>query len=471
MKNETQGKGLNAASKRIFTSAIYAALIFALLACVGVSYAWYSSVVTRLHADMATVSSAGLGEAPGYELYKYDLESNKGVSVSPELARMNLYDKVYPAKNEHAKIILRAALSDSWETLIDNNGSVRLALNCAYPGKNRDIGDVGLNGQGAGDGIIDYLSNVVNVKAAYIPDIADKASSGDYDSSIYASADDYIYKAAVAFFANVTDELSFVSNSSVEGINNEYPPVYKITDYTSRGAFAGRLEKQNSSSTDEHGVLTSYTYRYAYLISDGSGHYMYLHDRQILNGSVNTANMNNAVMQSYGFSVVRDAGSYDYSFSNNGLGLYAAPYGSTANLLANESSSYFTVGDGLTLSKLVTTSSGSERYYINFSNNKWTLSTSPQFLTVTQVESCTKREYRQASSSAGEKNINMSVMLNESTKSADGYYYVYIQFDYDKELIDAYMRANSISFIVGNSDDGSPFADIFDISVIDASAP
>lgn len=453
-------------------SLLSAVLIFALLAVSGVSYAWYSSIVTKLHADMQTVSSASISEEPGYEVYKYDAASGQGVSVNPAMTQMNLYDKIYPANNANAKIILKAALSDAWESHVDNNGSIKLDLNCAYPGKGRDAGDAGINGAGAGDGIIDYLSNVVNIKAAYIPDITSDANNGNYDSSVYASADDYIYKAATAYFEGVPNAVSFVENTSVPGVHNEYPPVYQFTNYTSREAFANRTEKPNSSSVDENGISTTYVYKYAYMISDGAGHYMYLDGGQIKTGTPDLAGMSDSIMYSYGFSTTRDGSSYDYNFSNNNLNLYASAYGSTANLYASGSSSYFTVDNGLKLSKEIATSSGTRRYYIGFSNGSWGLSTGSSNLTITQIERCTKTEYKPASVSTGEKKIEISAALNDSTKEADGYYYIYIQLDYDKDLIDAYMLENSISLIVGNDDEeGSPFADIFTIDVADTEAP
>lgn len=460
-------------SRRKLTRSIVVTVVLAAVAALavfeGITLGWLSNPNRNVDANETDIQSAGVTEQDGHDTYKFDVNLDKGVCINDDAAvTMNAYDKELPKRNERTPIILRAVLSSN------HSASQKLSLKITCASKElkqetlTDETAARYNSQlsktdwKAGDKI-NWLSNVVNVRAGYIPGLQTRAVAGDYapytadDTTIYKDADDYIYNYAVDFFRASTaiTPVKFVTPGSATT-----PEPTSVSSQHSRSISVNQIgalpEKAPEANSD--GSTKTYTYKIDYYTISNGG---------------NVLNQNSTDHVEF----VKDSGGYKLKYGGKYLS-YNATYNDTGwwhelqsvTLITTDSADdaaiWTVTGDAgnVRISCEIQDSFWNSTYYLSFSGNVWSLSQNQMNLTITQHYTETVTTTFPEVSVGDEKNLIINVDLAGAKEPDDGRYYVYLMFDYDHELVNKYLADNGISLKLGS--ENIQFTDAFQIEVV-----
>ena len=466
-------------SRRRLTRSIVVTVVLAAVAALavfeGITLGWLSNPNRNVDANETDIQSAGVTEQDGHDTYKFDVNLDKGICINDDAAvTMNAYDKELPKRNERTPIILRAVLSSN------HSASQKLSLMITCASKElmqetlTDETAAQYNGQlskpdwKAGDKI-NWLSNVVNVRAGYIPGLQTRAVAGTYtpytagdSTTTYKDADDYIYNYAVDFFRASTaiTPVKFVTPGS-----STTPDPTSVSSQNSRSISVNQIgmSPERAPETNPDGSTKTYTYKIDYYtISNGS----------------NVLNQNNTDHVEF----EEAPGGYKLKYGDKYLS-YNAVYSTggwstlqSVTLITIENAAVWTVtGDAgnIRISCKVDyyrdyPGFNQRTYYLSFSGSAWSLSENPGNngkLTITQHYTETVTTTFPEVSVGDEKNLIINVDLAGAKEPDDGRYYVYLMFDYDHELVNKYLTDNGISLKLG--DENIPFTDAFQIAVVE----
>lgn len=460
-------------SRRRLTRSIVVTVVLAAVAALavfeGVTLGWLSNPNRNVDANETDIQSAGVAEQDGHDTYKFDVNQEKGVCINDDAAvTMNAYDKELPKRNERTPIILRAVLSSSHST----TEKLSLKITCASKElKQETLTDetaAQYNNQlskpdwKAGDKI-NWLSNVVNVRAGYIPGLQTRAVAGTYepytagDTTTYKDADDYIYNYAVDFFRASTaiTPVKFVTPGSTTT-----PDPTSESSQHSRSISASQIGMlpEKAPETNSDGSTKTYTYKIDYYTIGSGG---------------NVLNQNNtdhvefeAASDGYKLKYGEKYLSYNAEYSTGWL-----PTLQSVTLITTdnpENAAVWSVtGDAgnVRISCEIQDSFWNSTYYLSFSGNAWSLSRNQMNLTITQYYTETVTTTFPEVLVGDEKNLIINVDLAGAKEADDGRYYVYLMFDYDHELVNKYLTDNGISLKLGN--ENIPFTDAFQITVVE----
>lgn len=463
-------------SRRKLTRSIVVTVVLAAVAALavfeGVTLGWLSNPNRNVDANETDIQSASVTEQDGHDTYKFDANLDKGVCINDDAAvTMNAYDKELPKRNERTPIILRAVLSSS------HSASQKLSLKITCASKElmqetlTDETATLYNSQlskpdwKAGDKI-NWLSNVVNVRAGYIPGLQTRAVAGDYapytaGDTTYKDADDYIYNYAVDFFRASTaiTPVKFVTPGS-----STTPEPTSVSSQRSRSISANQIGAlpEGEPETNPDGSTKTYTYKIDYYTIGSGG---------------NVLNQNNTDHVEF----EEAAGGYKLKYGEKYLS-YNAVYSTggwstlqSVTLITTDSADdaaiWTVTGDAgnIRISCKVDRYSDISGYYqlnyLSFSGNVWSLSRNQMNLTITQYYTETVTTTFPEVLVGDEKNLIINVDLAGAKEADDGRYYVYLMFDYDHELVNKYLTDNGISLKLGN--ENIPFTDAFQITVVE----
>lgn len=460
-------------SRRKLTRSIVVTVVLAAVAALavfeGVTLGWLSNPNRNVDANETDIQSAGVTEQDGHDTYKFDVNQEKGVCINDDAAvTMNAYDKELPKRNERTPIILRAVLSSSHST----TEKLSLKITCASKELKQETltADTAeqYNSQlskpdwKAGDKI-NWLSNVVNVRAGYIPGLQTRAVAGNYepytagDTTKYKDADDYIYNYAVDFFRASTaiTPVKFVTPGSTTT-----PDPTSESSQHSRSISANQIGMlpEGEPETNPDGSTKTYTYKIDYYTIGSGG---------------NVLNQNNTDHVEFEAA----AGGYKLKYGEKYLS-YNAVYSTgwwhelqSVTLITTDSADdaaiWTVTGDAgnIRIFCEIQDSFWNSTYYLSFSGNVWSLSQNQMNLTITQHCTETVTTTFPEISVGDEKNLIINVDLAGAKEADDGRYYVYLMFDYDHELVNKYLTDNGISLKLG--DENIPFTDAFQITVVE----
>lgn len=473
-------------SRRKLTRSIVVTVVLAAVAALavfeGITLGWLSNPNRNVDANETDIQSAGVTEQDGHDTYKFDVNQDKGVCINDDAAvTMNAYDKELPKRNERTPIILRAVLSSSHST----TEKLSLKITCASKElKQETLTDetaTQYNGQlsktdwAAGDKI-NWLSNVVNVRAGYIPGLQTRAVAGDYepytagDTTTYKDADDYIYNYAVDFFRastktetnpNGIEPVTFISEKSIE-------PTVEYTEWSagewqeiSSASEIGKAPDPENQGSDENGNPIIKEYKLAeptqiLIYNQQYGQYLYLNGSGQVSAtqSKDTAEANPWTLSASGSG---------YKMSCNGW--YLTVSGRRLATANNEGSAVtWLFGDSYG-EIMISCVSGGTTYYLDYRSG-WTVSLytpwwGQMVSQKVQHRTCTTKP----GMTVAEKIITVNVDLAGAKEADDGRYYVYLMFDYDHELVNKYLTDNGISLKLGS--ENIPFTDAFQITVVE----
>lgn len=461
-------------SRRKLTRSIVVTVVLAAVAALavfeGVTLGWLSNPNRNVDANETDIQSASVTEQDGHDTYKFDVNLDKGVCINDDAAvTMNAYDKELPKRNERTPIILRAVLSSS------HSASQKLSLKITCASKElkqetlTEVTAAQYNGQlsktdwTAGDKI-NWLSNVVNVRAGYIPGLQTRAVAGTYtpytagDATTYKDADDYIYNYAVDYFRASTaiTPVKFVTPGS-----STTPDPTSVSSQLSRSISANQIGMllEKAPETNSDGSTKTYKYKIDYYTIDNGG---------------NVLNQNNTDHVEFEAA----AGGYKLKYGDKYLS-YNATYNDTGwwpelqsvTLITTDSDENAAVwsvtGDAgnIRIFCKIQDSFWNSTYYLSFSGNVWSLSRNQMNLTITQHYTETVTTTFPEVLVGDEKNLIINVDLAGAKEPDDGRYYVYLMFDYDHELVNKYLADNGISLKLG--DENIRFTDAFQIAVVE----
>lgn len=468
-------------SRRRLTRSIVVTVVLAAVAALavfeGITLGWLSNPNRNVDANETDIQSAGVTEQDGHDTYKFDVNLDKGVCINDDVAvTMNAYDKELPKRNERTPIILRAVLSSNHST----TEKLSLKITCASKELEQETltdetatlynSQLSKTDWKAGDKI-NWLSNVVNVRAGYIPGLQTRAVAGDYEpytagdtTTTYKDADDYIYNYAVDFFRASTaiTPVKFVTPGSTTT-----PDPTSVSSQHSRSISVNQIgtlpEKAPEANPD--GSTNTYTYKIDYYTIGNGG---------------NVLNQNNTDHVEF----VKVSGGYKLKYGEKYLS-YNATY-STGWLSTLQSVTLITTDSAENAAVwTVAGDAGNVRisckvdyyrdypgydqfdYYLSLSWDVWSLRENPGSsgnLTITQHYTETVTTTFPEVSVGDEKNLIINVDLAGAKEADDGRYYVYLMFDYDHELVNKYLTDNGISLKLG--DENIPFTDAFKIEVV-----
>lgn len=460
-------------SRRKLTRSIVVTVVLAAVAALavfeGVTLGWLSNPNRNVDANETDIQSASVTEQDGHDTYKFDVNLDKGVCINDDAAvTMNAYDKELPKRNERTPIILRAVLSSS------HSASQKLSLKITCASKElkqetlTEVTAAQYNGQlsktdwTAGDKI-NWLSNVVNVRAGYIPGLQTRAVAGTYtpytagDATTYKDADDYIYNYAVDYFRASTaiTPVKFVTPGS-----STTPDPTSVSSQHSRSISVNQIgtlpEKAPEANPD--GSTKTYTYKIDYYTIGSGG---------------NVLNQNNTAHVEF----EEAPGGYKLKYGDKYLS-YNATYNDTGwwhelqsvTLITTDSADdaaiWTVTGDAgnIRIFCEIQDSFWNSTYYLSFSGDVWSLSRNQMNLTITQHYTETVTTTFPEVSVGDEKNLIINVDLAGAKEPDDGRYYVYLMFDYDHELVNKYLTDNGISLKLGS--ENIQFTDAFQIEVV-----
>lgn len=457
-------------SRRKLTRSIVVTVVLAAVAALavfeGVTLGWLSNPNRNVDANETDIQSAGVTEQDGHDTYKFDVAQDKGVCINDDVAvTMNAYDKELPKRNERTPIILRAVLSSSHST----TEKLSLKITCASKELMQETlteataaqynNQLSKTGWKAGDKI-NWLSNVVNVRAGYIPGLQTRAVAGTYTpytagdtTTSYKDADDYIYNYAVDFFRASTaiTPVKFVTPGSATT-----PEPTSESSQRSRSISASQIGMlpERAPETNPDGSTKTYTYKIDYYTIGNGG---------------NVLNQNSTDHVEF----VEDSGGYKLKYGGKYLS-YNATYSNgwlndvKLSIADNpDNAAIWTVkGDAgnVQISCRIQNYFWNSTYYLSFSGNVWSLSQNQMNLTITQYYTETVATTFPEVSVGDEKNLIINVDLAGAKEADDGRYYVYLMFDYDHELVNKYLADNGISLKLG--DENIQFTDAFQIEVV-----
>lgn len=468
-------------SRRRLTRSIVVTVVLAAVAALavfeGITLGWLSNPNRNVDANETDIQSAGVTEQDGHDTYKFDVNQDKGICINDDVAvTMNAYDKELPKRNERTPIILRAVLSSSHSTTEKLSLKITCASNKLEQETLTEVTAAQYNGQlsktdwKAGDKI-NWLSNVVNVRAGYIPGLQTRAVAGTYtpytagDTTIYKDADDYIYNYAVDFFRASTaiTPVKFVTSGS-----STTPEPTSESSQLSRSISVNQIgmlpEKEPEANSD--GSTKTYTYKIDYYTIGNGG---------------NVLNQNNTDHVEF----EKASGGYKLKYGDKYLS-YNATYSGTGRWSTLQSVTLITTdndenaavwsvvdnGETVNISCKIRYYYGSsyyfDDYYLSVSENVWSLGENPGNsgkLTITQHYTETVTTTFPEVLVGDEKNLIINVDLAGAKEPDDGRYYVYLMFDYDHELVNKYLTDNGISLKLG--DENIQFTDAFQIAVVE----
>lgn len=462
-------------SRRRLTRSIVVTVVLAAVAALavfeGITLGWLSNPNRNVDANETDIQSAGVTEQDGHDTYKFDVNQEKGVCINDDAAvTMNAYDKELPKRNERTPIILRAVLSSNHSA----SEKLSLMITCASKELKQEtlteVTAAQYNGQlskpdwAAGDKI-NWLSNVVNVRAGYIPGLQTRAVAGDYEpitagdtTTIYKDADDYIYNYAVDFFRASTaiTPVKFVTPGS-----STTPEPTSVSSQLSRSISVNQIGAlpERAPETNPDGSTKTYTYKIDYYTISNGG---------------NVLNQNNTDHVEF----EKASGGYKLKYGDKFLS-YNATYNDTGwwpelqsvTLITTDSADdaavWSVTGDAgnIRIFCKIQDSFWNSTYYLSFSGNVWSLSRNQMNLTITQYYTETVTTTFPEVSVGDEKNLIINVDLAGAKEADDGRYYVYLMFDYDHELVNKYLTDNGISLKLG--DENIQFTDAFQIAVVE----
>lgn len=461
-------------SRRKLTRSIVVTVVLAAVAALavfeGITLGWLSNPNRNVDANETDIQSAGVTEQDGHDTYKFDVAQEKGVCINDDVAvTMNAYDKELPKRNERTPIILRAVLSSSHSA----TEKLSLKITCASKElKQETLTDetaAQYNSQlskadwKAGDKI-NWLSNVVNVRAGYIPGLQTRAVAGTYEpytagdtTTMYKDADDYIYNYAVDFFRASTaiTPVKFVTPGSATT-----PDPTSVSNQLSRSISVNQIgalpEKAPEANSD--GSTKTYTYKIDYYTISNGGNVLNQNDTD----HVEFEKATGGYKLKYGDKYLSYNATYNNGWLNDvKLSIADNPddaaiwtvAGAAGNIRISceiqEIQDYF----------------WNSTYYLSFSGNEWSLSRNQMNLTITQYYTETVTTTFPEVLVGDEKNLIINVDLAGAKEADDGRYYVYLMFDYDHELVNKYLTDNGISLKLG--DENIPFTDAFQITVVE----
>ena len=465
-------------SRRKLTRSIVVTVVLAAVAALavfeGITLGWLSNPNRNVDANETNIQSAGVTEQDGHDTYKFDVNQEKGVCINDDAAvTMNAYDKELPKRNERTPIILRAVLSSSHSTSEKLSLKITCASNKLEQETLTDETAAQYNNQlskpdwKAGDRI-NWLSNVVNVRAGYIPGLQTRAVAGDYapytagGTTTYKDADDYIYNYAVDYFR---------ASTAITPVKFVTPGSTTTPDPTSESS-----QRSRSISVSQIGMLPE---RAPEANSDGSTKtYTYKSDYYTISNDDNVLNQNDTDHVEF----EEASGVYKLKYGGKYLS-YNATYNDTGWLATLQSVTLITTdNDENAAVWTVTGDAGNVRisckvdyyrdypgfnqstYYLSLSGSAWSLSQNQMNLTITQYYTETVATTFPEVSVGDEKNLIINVDLAGAKEADDGRYYVYLMFDYDHELVNKYLADNGISLKLG--DENIQFTDAFQIEVV-----
>ena len=449
------------------------AAVAALAVFEGVTLGWLSNPNRNVDANETDIQSAGVTEQDGHDTYKFDVNLDKGVCINDDAAvTMNAYDKELPKRNERTPIILRAVLSSNHSA----SQKLSLKITCASKELKQETltadtaaqynGQLSNTDWKAGDKI-NWLSNVVNVRAGYIPGLQTRAVAGTYTphtaggTTTYKDADDYIYNYAVDFFRASTaiTPVKFVTPGS-----STTPEPTSVSSQGSRSISASQIgmSPERAPETNPDGSTKTYTYKIDYYTIGNGG---------------NVLNQNST--DHVEFEEEEATGGYKLKYGDKYLS-YNATYNDTGwwpelqsvTLITTDSAENAAVwtvpGDAgkVRISCKVDYYRDYQlNYYLSFSGNVWSLSRNQMNLTITQYYTETVTTTFPEVLVGDEKNLIINVDLAGAKEADDGRYYVYLMLDYDHELVNKYLADNGISLKLG--DENIQFTDAFQIAVVE----
>lgn len=468
-------------SRRKLTRSIVVTVVLAAVAALavfeGITLGWLSNPNRNVDANETDIQSAGVTEQDGHDTYKFDVNQDKGICINDDAAvTMNAYDKELPKRNERTPIILRAVLSSNHST----SQKLSLKITCASTELKQEtlteVTAAQYNGQlsktdwKAGDKI-NWLSNVVNIRAGYIPGLQTRAVAGDYepytagDTTKYKDADDYIYNYAVDFFRASTaiTPVKFVTPGSTTT-----PEPTSVSSQHSRSIGVNQIgTPERAPETNTDGSTKTYTYKIDYYTISNGG---------------NVLNQNNTAHVEF----VEATGGYKLKYGDKYLS-YNATYSSTGWWVTLQSVTLITTDNAENAAIWTVTGDAGNvqisckvdyyrdspgyyqlNYYLSFSGNVWSLGENPGNsgkLIITQYYTETVTTTFPEVSVGDEKNLIINVDLAGAKEPDDGRYYVYLMFDYDHELVNKYLTDNGISLKLGS--ENIPFTDAFQITVVE----
>lgn len=465
-------------SRRRLTRSIVVTVVLAAVAALavfeGVTLGWLSNPNRNVDANETDIQSAGVTEQDGHDTYKFDVNLDKGVCINDDVAvTMNAYDKELPKRNERTPIILRAVLSSSHST----TEKLSLKITCASKELEQETltdetaalysNQLSKPDWAAGDKI-NWLSNVVNVRAGYIPGLQTRAVAGTYTpytagdtTTSYKDADDYIYNYAVDFFRASTaiTPVKFVTPGS-----STTPEPTSVSSQNSQSISVNQIGMlpEKAPETNPDGSTKTYTYKIDYYTIGNGG---------------NVLNQNNTDHVEF----EEAAGGYKLKYGEKYLS-YNATYNDTGwwhelqsvTLITTDSADdaaiWTVTGDAgnVRISCEIQDSFWNSTYYLSFSGNVWSLRENPGNggkLTITQHYTETVTTTFPEVSVGDEKNLIINVDLAGAKEADDGRYYVYLMLDYDHELVNKYLTDNGISLKLGS--ENIQFTDAFQIAVVE----
>lgn len=457
-------------SRRKLTRSIVVTVVLAAVAALavfeGVTLGWLSNPNRNVDANETDIQSAGVTEQDGHDTYKFDVNQDKGVCINDDAAvTMNAYDKELPKRNERTPIILRAVLSSSHST----TEKLSLKITCASKELKQETltdetaaqysNQLSKMDWKAGDKI-NWLSNVVNVRAGYIPGLQTRAVAGDYepytagDKTIYKDADDYIYNYAVDFFRASTaiTPVKFVTPGSTTT-----PDPTSVSSQHSRSISASQIGMlpEGAPETNPDGSTNTYTYKIDHYTIGNGGNVL----NQNNTDHVEFEGASGGYKLKYGEKYL----SYNATYSNGWLNDVKLSVADNP-----DNAAVWTVkGDAgnVRISCGIQNYFWNSTYYLSFSGNVWSLSQNQMNLTITQYYTETVTTTFPEVSVGDEKNLIINVDLAGAKEPDDGRYYVYLMLDYDHELVNKYLTDNGISLKLGS--ENIQFTDAFQIAVVE----
>lgn len=453
-------------SRRKLTRSIVVTVVLAAVAALavfeGVTLGWLSNPNRNVDANETDIQSAGVTEQDGHDTYKFDVNQDKGICINDDAAvTMNAYDKELPKRNERTPIILRAVLSSSHST----TEKLSLKITCASKELKQETLTEATAAQynnqlskpdwKAGDKI-NWLSNVVNVRAGYIPGLQTSAVAGNYEpitAGDYKDADDYIYNYAVDFFRASTaiTPVKFVTPGS-----STTPEPTSVSSQHSRSISVNQIGAlpEKAPETNPDGSTNTYTYKIDYYTISNGGNVL----NQNNTDHVEFVGAPGGYKLKYGEKYL----SYNATYSNGWLNDVKL---SIADNLDDAAIWTVTGAAGnVQISCRIQNYFWNSTYFLSFSGNAWSLSQNQMNLTITQHYTETVTTTFPEVSVGDQKNLIINVDLAGAKEADDGRYYVYLMFDYDHELVNKYLADNGISLKLGN--ENIPFTDAFQITVV-----
>lgn len=456
-------------SRRKLTRSIVVTVVLAAVAALavfeGITLGWLSNPNRNVDANETDIQSASVTEQDGHDTYKFDVNQDKGVCINDDVAvTMNAYDKELPKRNERTPIILRAVLSSSHSA----SQKLSLKITCASKELKQETltadtaaqysNQLSKTNWAAGDKI-NWLSNVVNVRAGYIPGLQTRAVAGTYtpytagDTTTYKDADDYIYNYAVDFFRASTaiTPVKFVTPGS-----STTPEPTSVSSQNSRSISVNQIGMlpERAPETNPDGSTKTYTYKIDYYTIGSGGNVL----NQNNTDHVEFVKASDGYKLKYGEKYL----SYNATYSNGWLNDVKLSVADNP-----DNAAIWTVrGDAgnVQISCRIQNYFWNSTYYLSFSGNVWSLSQNQMNLTITQYYTETVTTTFPEVLVGDEKNLIINVDLAGAKEPDDGRYYVYLMLDYDHELVNKYLTDNGISLKLG--DENIPFTDAFQIEVV-----